>query len=34
LAWLQRWGESAQSLRGTGAASGQLQWLLGVRFWY
>jgi copper resistance protein B len=34
LAWLQRWGESAQSLRDTGAAAGQLQWLLGVRFWY
>ena len=34
LAWLQRWGESAQSPRGTGAAGGQLQWLLGVRFWY
>ncbi|MFI4866793.1 MAG: copper resistance protein B [Steroidobacterales bacterium] len=34
LAWLQRWGESAQSPRNTGAAAGQLQWLLGVRFWY
>jgi copper resistance protein B len=34
LAWLQRWGESAQSPRAAGAAPGQLQWLLGVRFWY
>ena len=34
LAWLQRWGESAQSLRDSGAAGGQLQWLLGVRYWY
>ena len=34
LAWLQRWGESAQSLRDSGVAGGQLQWLLGVRYWY
>ena len=34
LAWMRRWGETAQLLRGAGAVPDELQWLIGVRFWY
>lgn len=34
VAWRQRSGESAQLLRAAGAVPDELQWLIGVRFWY
>jgi copper resistance protein B len=34
LAWMHRWGESAQLLHAADADPDQLQWLIGVRFWY
>jgi len=34
LAWRRRWGQTAQLLRAAGQVPDELQWLLGVRFWY
>jgi len=34
LAWLRRSGASAQLLRAAGELPDELQWLIGVRFWY
>ena len=34
VAWRQRSGASAQLLRAAGAVPDELQWLIGVRFWF